>query len=171
MFVESRIVSDVVFKPWYVQHPVVFLQPERECTNCHEWWPLDSEFWYVLSCNPEGFTKQCRACLSEKRVSKIAASEPPVCKVKPVYSDEKACSSCKIIKKLNTDNFKLHTDYPDGYQAQCKVCVNARARASRAIKRKERENAKLLLKASTPKPAPKPRKRKSRAKAAMLLCA
>jgi hypothetical protein len=171
MCVESRIASGVVFKPWNVQHPVVFLQHERECSSCHEWWPLDSEFWFVFSRDPQGFTKQCKACLSEKRLQKIAVSKPPVREVKPVITDEKTCSCCKITKKRNYDNFKYHAGHPDGYQSQCKICVNAKARARTAMKRKEREKAKLLLKASAPKAAPKPRKRKSRAKAAMLLCA
>jgi hypothetical protein len=171
MFAEPRITSGIVFRPCYVQRPVVFLQPERECVSCHEWWPLDSEFWYVFSRDPQGFTRQCKACLSEKRLLKIAATKPPEGKVKPVNTGEKTCTCCKITKKLNFDNFKSHAGHPDGYQSQCKICVNAKSRARTALKRKERERAKLLLAATTPKPAPKPRKRKSRAKTALLLSA
>lgn len=171
MFAESMIASEIVFKPWYVKRPAVFLHPERECNNCHEWWPLDSEFWYVFSRDPQGFTKQCKACLSEKRMLKLAANKPSVREGTSVNPGEKTCSCCKITKTLNSDNFKSHAGRNDGYQTQCSVCLNTKARESRALKRQEREQAKLLLKACTPKLASKPRKRKSRAKAALLLSA
>jgi hypothetical protein len=171
MFAESMIASQIVFKPWYVQRPAVFLHPERECTHCHDWWPLDSEFWFVFARDPQGFTKQCKACLSEKRSLKIAENKPAVRKVKSVIPGEKICSGCQISKKVNSDNFMRHAGRNDGYQSQCKPCLKERARASNALKRQAREQEKLLLKASTPKPAARSRKRKSVAKVALLLSA
>ena len=44
---------------------------EKRCAACHEWWPLDAEFYYL------GDPSWCRACWAEhnrvRRPRKVAA--------------------------------------------------------------------------------------------------
>lgn len=171
MQVDYVIPTDSMFRPWLAEHSLVFLQTERQCQKCCEWWPLDLEFWGLSVGDHQGFTEECKACLLEKQMwvrrSNCRLGRTP----KPVNTVEKPCSVCKIVKPLSIDYFKRHIRQSDGFQAMCKVCVNVRSRERTAMKRKEREAAKLGL-PPPPKPARKPRSpRKSRAKPALLISA
>lgn len=158
--------NDSLFRPWVAEHSAVFMQTERQCRGCTEWWPLDLEFWCLSVGEHQGFTEVCRACLFENhlwvRRTNCRRGRTP----RPVYVGEKPCTACKVTKPLSTDHFKAHADYSDGFQAMCKNCVNAKSRERTALKRREKEAAKLGL-PPPPRPARLPRsQRKSRAKGA-----
>ncbi|WP_338923845.1 hypothetical protein V0M98_37175 (plasmid) [Pseudomonas silesiensis] len=118
------------YKPWLKNLPYQVLEPERECTNCHDFWPLDSEFWYQDSKNPQGLTTQCKACLSEKKAKKSAAerlqrNSAPVPIDSPAVT-EKPCSTCKVVKPLTKEYFKIDSARILGFTSQCKICRRAK---------------------------------------------
>jgi hypothetical protein len=126
-------------KPWLQQMPFTLLEPERECTYCHESWPLDGEFWNQDAKNPKGFATQCKACRSEKK-AKLAEAERLRKKTAPVQADsvpliEKPCSSCKVVKPLSKDYFKIDPSRILGFSSQCKLCRRAREKERIAYKR------------------------------------
>lgn len=66
------------------------LGPEKLCNVCHEWWPLDEEFWYFTIkpagqvCRGHGYSwtrkttvrhvySRCRACWNERSRTEYAA--------------------------------------------------------------------------------------------------
>jgi hypothetical protein len=171
MQVDYVIPTDSMFRPWVAEHSLVFLQTERKCRHCSEWWPLDLEFWGLSVGDNQGFTEDCKACLLEKQLWERRA----VCRLgrrpRPVYVGEKPCTACKVVKPLSIEHFRAQAAYSDGFRAMCKLCENIKAQESIAFKRVNKEREKLGLPA-LPKPARKPRSpRKSRAKAVLPLSA
>lgn len=59
---------------------------ERLCPCCHEFWPLDTEFWRIHTGTPSGVQARCRACAavdrSERRRTRGRLdTTPPLCRV------------------------------------------------------------------------------------------
>lgn len=104
--------------------------PERLCSCCQEYWPLDEEFWFVQASNIMGFATQCKACMSEKRSQprKINAEADEATSSIDVEGliSEKACSTCKIIKPLTKQYFRTDSHTSTGFASQCKDCKSAR---------------------------------------------
>jgi hypothetical protein len=167
MQVDFLIPTDSLFRPWLAEHPVVFLQTERQCRHCAEWWPLDLEFWCLAGGDQQGFTDDCKACLLEKQLWVRRANCRQGRTPRPVYVGEKPCTLCKEVKPLSVEHFKVNAGYSDGFQAMCKHCTNIKDQERRAFNRVNKERETLGL-PPLPKPARKPRSpRKSRAKAAI----
>jgi hypothetical protein len=109
--------------------PCESIEPERECSNCHEFWPLDSDFWHQDFANPQGLATECKACISEKRVEqaarvrsrKFAPKDPS--DLTPVA--EKPCNTCKVVKPLSKKNFRVDHRRSSGFSSQCNTCRRA----------------------------------------------
>jgi hypothetical protein len=124
------------YKPWLQDQPYEVLEPERECTYCHDSWPLDGEFWNQDAKNPQGFGTQCKACISEKAAAvRLKKKNNPVAKVELAPLTEKPCSTCKVVKKLSRDFFHGDPRNRDGFSSQCIVCKYARVHARKLMQR------------------------------------
>lgn len=137
------------YKPWLQHQPYEILEPERECTNCDESWPLDSDFWYRDAKNPAGLTTQCKACLSEKKANKrglvSAVTKAPEVELSPAPVAERPCTTCKVVKPLTSHYFRAEAGRPAGFSSQCKVCRRAKEKERVMAKRLAREEAKAAL--------------------------
>jgi hypothetical protein len=141
------------YKPWLQHQPYELLEPERECTTCHESWPLDGDFWYQDSKNPKGFTTQCKACLSEKKAIKSAAerlrkNDPEATDNAP-STTERTCVTCKVIKPLNKTYFRVYHGKYSGFSSQCKACRNVKALESGVNKQVYKDGRKALRQAES----------------------
>lgn len=50
------------------------LGPEKQCTDCNEWWPDDAEFFF--SAGRGTLMTQCKACYTQRR--REAGTKPPI---------------------------------------------------------------------------------------------
>lgn len=128
-------------------------EPERACTCCGEFWPLDGEFWYRDAKNREGFSTQCKACLVEKEAALHARSPMPKKKVMEhlvITEGEKACTRCRERKPMTTEHYRRDASSSDGCMSRCKICLRAIDKERLEKKRVLREAAKSLL--ETPRP-------------------
>jgi hypothetical protein len=143
----SSTLAQKPYKPWLQHQPYEVLEPERECTHCHESWPLDNEFWGVDAKNSKGLTTQCKACLYEKAANRRKGKSNP--KVVAPPPTEKPCSTCKVVKPLNKQYFNPEPSRPLGFSSQCKSCRNRRAKESGVNKRINRYGKKVVPQAES----------------------
>ena len=48
--------------------------PEKQCTDCGDWWPEDKEFFYTSGGGPDALMNQCKACYLTRR--RTAGTKP-----------------------------------------------------------------------------------------------
>jgi hypothetical protein len=150
MTAESKKPNTKGYKPQLQDLTHEALEPERECSSCHELWPLDSDFWRPESESPEGFATECRACLTEKRLEQAAAvrrrkfASTDAADLTPI--DEKPCNTCKVSKPLSKKYFRVDHRRSSGFSLQCNSCRRAvelesveRIRASREAAKKDQQ--------------------------------
>lgn len=130
------------YKPWLQHMPFEVLEPERTCSHCHESWPLDGEFWNQDAKNRQGYSSQCKACISEKAAAvRLKKKSEPVKTVETIPV-EKSCSTCKVVKPLSKDYFHGDPRNRFGFSSQCIVCKYARVHARKLVQRANRDARK-----------------------------
>jgi hypothetical protein len=127
------------YKPWLQQQPYEVLEPERECSTCHECWPLDDDFWGKDAKNPKGLTTQCKACLYEKAAAVRFKKKIDPVQVVVALPTEKPCSTCKVVKTLSREFFHGDPRNRHGFSSQCIVCKYARVHARKSLQRANRK--------------------------------
>ena len=66
----SRLPTDRQLKSWKSKpHRFLIKQDCREakCIRCHEWWPLDTQFFHAQIVNRSAQSLTCIACENERR--------------------------------------------------------------------------------------------------------
>lgn len=107
--------------------PDALYEVEKYCRRCKECWPATDEFWRHDPKRPDGFSSTCKACLGEAKRGVVCPLEPD--------SHSRACSTCKIVKPVNSACFIPMKKRPDGFTLQCRDCKNKAVRARVAAKR------------------------------------
>jgi len=62
-----------VIRPGQVLHDrfrATGLGREKRCCACGEFWPMDTEFWFLCAKNFDGLDGRCKACRREGRRSR-----------------------------------------------------------------------------------------------------
>jgi len=54
--------------------------PEKQCTDCGDWWPEDKEFFYTSGKGPKTLMNQCKACYLNRR--RAAGTKPTPVKLR-----------------------------------------------------------------------------------------
>lgn len=97
--------------------------PRKQCTQCQEWKPATSTFFYTYKKASDKLTWYCKDCIRAKQ--RVRNSQHAK-KGEELPDGYKRCFVCKELKQATVENFYAKKSGKYGIDGTCKICHNQR---------------------------------------------